>query len=269
MTIESVNNPLVKEMAQLKDSRARRERGKFLIEGTREIQRALAGGIKLELALVYQAGLKEEEKSVLAELAARQVKVVRLAALPFHKLAYRENPGGLIVTATYRAKSLVDLTIGPGEMVLVAVEPEKPGNLGAMARSAQAAGAAALIQAGGSFDPGHPNTIRASAGAIFTLPLAGGAQKEVMDWLEAGKFLIAATSPSATTLLWQAKLKGKLALVVGPEDRGLAPIWLEKAQTKLKIPMHPLTDSLNVSVAAALVLYEAARQREVFAVDKT
>ena len=260
---------MIKELAQLKDSRPRRESGRFLIEGAREIERAILGGVELERALIHQAGLKEPEKELLSQLVSRKVRVTELAALPFQKLAYRENPGGLIVVAKYGASRLADLVIGPGEFILVAVEPEKPGNLGAMARSAQAAGAAALIQAGGSFDPGHPNAIRASAGAVFTLPLAGASEKEVWDWLEAGQFQIAATSPAAATQLWQADLRGKLALVVGPEDRGLSPLWLAKAPLRLKIPMHPRADSLNVSVAAALVLYEAARQREAFTVDKT
>lgn len=255
-------------MAQLKDSRPRRESGRFLIEGPREIGRALLGGVELERALIHQAGLKEPEKELLSELVSHKVRVTELAALPFQKLAYRENPGGLIVVAKSKASQLADLVIGADEFILVAVEPEKPGNLGAMARTAQAAGAAALIQAGGSFDPGHPNAIRASAGAVFTLPLAGASETEIWDWLAAGKFRVAATSPAGATPLWQADLSGKLALVVGPEDRGLSPPWLEKAQLKLKIPMHPRADSLNVSVAAALVLYEATRSREVFTVDK-
>ncbi len=257
MRITSARNPRVRGWAKLKTRRGRREQGLFLVEGAREAARALAAGVVPSAWLVWP----ERAGSEAAELLAG-APVYELSEAAMRKVSYRENPPALIGVFERPARHLEDLPARP-RRVLVAVEIEKPGNLGAMLRSADASGTDAVLIVGDAVDPENPNVIRASTGAVFALPLAVVGHEEAHRWLIARGLQLAATSPAAERVYWEADLARPTALVVGAEDRGLPAGWLEAADVRLRIPMEGRVDSLNASVSAALVLYEMLRQHSV------
>ncbi len=255
MRITSARNPRVKGWAELKTRRGRREQGLFLVEGAREAARALAAGLIPSAWLVWPERAGAEETELLAG-----APVYELSEAAMRKVSYRENPPALIGVFERPARRLEDLPPRP-RRVLVAVEIEKPGNLGAMLRSADASGTDAVLVVGDAVDPENPNVIRASTGAVFALPLAVVGHEEARRWLKARGLQLAATSPTAERVYWEADLARPTALVVGAEDRGLPAGWLEAADVRLRIPMEGRVDSLNASVSAALVLYEMLRQQ--------
>ncbi len=257
MRITSARNPKVKAWAELKTRRGRREQGLFLVEGAREAARAQAAGIRPHAWLVWPERAGAEEAARLAD-----APVYELSEAAMRKVSYRENPPALIGVFERPERRLADLPPRP-RRVLVAVEIEKPGNLGAMLRSADASGADAVLLVGDAVDPENPNVIRASTGAVFALPLAVAGHEEARSWLKARGLQLAATSPAADRVYWEADLARPTALVVGAEDRGLPAAWLESADLAVRIPMEGAADSLNASVSAALVLYEMLRQQSV------
>ena len=241
--ITSVDNPRVKEVVRLRGSRERRASGLFIAEGRREVERALGSGLKAQAIyvapeLIEWTGGEEVSAKVLA------------------KMAYRAEPEGVVgvfVAPTHAVPASPSL-------VLVCVGIEKPGNLGAMARSAVAAGADALIVADGVVDPFNPNAIRASTGAVFTLPIVAGALEDVQGL---GIELVAAVV-GATQRAWEADLASPAALVIGAEDEGLDARWRQACATHISLPViGEGVDSLNAANAAAVLLFEAVRQRSV------
>jgi len=254
--ITSSHNPRLKALAELKERKGRTHQGRFLIEGAREIERALKAGIELEAAIASEA-LSDEEARVRSGL---RVEHLELPETLFKRLSSRENPAGLIAVGRIPKRSLADLVIPPNALILVAVGLEKPGNLGSVLRSADAAGADAVLVAGG-VDLYSPQVIRNSTGTIFSLPTIPAPDSEILSWLQQHKIPLVASTPHAQMLFWQADLRGKVAIVVGPEHQGLSEGWLEGASIRVRIPMQGQADSLNVAVSAALLLYEARRQR--------
>jgi TrmH family RNA methyltransferase len=260
MRITSTHNPRIKALAELGERKGRERQGRFLIEGAREIERALQAGIELETALIADS-LNNEERRVYADLVRiERLEILELSEGPLKRLSSRENPAGLIAVGRVPKRSLADVEPPTDALILVAVGLEKPGNLGAVLRSADAAGASAVFVAGG-VDVYNPQAIRNSTGAIFTLPTVGATEREILDWLRQQDIPLVATTPHTDTLFWQADLRGPVAIAVGPEHEGLSEGWLEAATTRVRIPMRGQADSLNVSVTAALLLYEACRQR--------
>jgi len=239
--ITSLDNPRVKEVVRLRRSRERRREGLFVAEGPREVARAVQAGLRLRAvyhapALLEWEGGEEVDERVLA------------------KMSYRAEPEGVVAVVEVPARVL------PAEatLVLVAVGIEKPGNLGAMARTADAAGADALLVADGRSDPWNPNAIRASTGAVFTLPIVDVTRDEVAA-LPLRKI---AAVPSAATRHSDADLTGPVAFLVGAEDEGLPTAWRGLADVEVAIPMEARTvDSLNAAASAAVLLFEAVRQR--------
>ncbi|HEX4526721.1 MAG TPA: RNA methyltransferase [Gaiellaceae bacterium] len=242
--ITSADNPRVKDVLRLRKARERRRDGLFIAEGVREVERALEAGLAARAIYVAPELLPEWSRPGREEVSARVLA----------KMAYRAEPEGLlgVFEAPQRA-------IPPdATLVLVAVNIEKPGNLGAMARTADAAGVDALLVAGPNFDPWNPNAIRASTGAVFTLPIveatladvAALPHRKIAAVLEATQ---AHTAPDYT---------GPTAFLIGAEDAGLDDEWRELADAEVVIPMKGATaDSLNASTAAAVLLFEAVRQR--------
>ncbi len=255
MRIESPRNPKVKSWAELKTRRGRREQGRFLVEGARELARALEGGLEPQAWLVWPERMGEQEAALLGN-----APVYELSEAAMRKVSYRQNPAALIGVFARPERRLEDLPPDP-RRVLVAVEIEKPGNLGAMLRSADASGTGAVLVVGEGVDLENPNVIRASTGTVFTLPIAVAGHDQARAWLRERGFQIAAASPAAEKVYWEADLSQATALVVGAEDRGLPADWLETADVRVKIPMKGRADSLNVSVSAALLLFEALRQQ--------
>lgn len=231
----------------------------FLIEGTRELQRALAAGVPVTIALWCASRLDERTARLLASLPT-EVELIELSLAPFEKIAYRNNPPGVIGVAHQPATGLEQIHLGPTPLVLISESVEKPGNLGAMLRTADAAAITAVVVADPTVDVFNPNVVRASQGALFTVPLAIAETAAVIEWAAANAITLFAGLPAADTSYWSVDLTGRVGLVVGREDRGLAPIWSSTA-TAVSIPMQGHGDSLNTATAAALLLFEAIRQR--------
>lgn len=240
--ITSVDNPRVKDVVRLRRSRERRAAGLFVAEGTREVERARAAGLRI-VATYYAP-------SLLAWGDGEEVSERVLA-----KMTYRAEPEGVVAVVEIPQRDLPRT----GTLYLAAVAIEKPGNLGAMARTAAAAGADALLVADAHVDPWNPNAIRASTGAVFTLPVVEASLPEIR---RLGAQLVAA-EPNAAMTYTDADLTPPTAIAVGAEDAGLPAAWLDAADRTVAIPIASgaTTDSLNAATAAAVLLFEAVRQR--------
>ncbi len=187
-----------------------------------------------------------------------------MAEAPFRKASYRDRPEGLLAVARQFPTGLDRLDLGPAPLLLVVEGIEKPGNLGTMMRTAEAAGAAALIVCDPTTDPFNPNVVRASLGTLFSLPLAVADTPDAIAWLHGRGIRTVATTPAATKPHWEADLAGAVAVVVGSEQYGLSAAWLQGATEQVLIPMPGTVDSLNAAMAAGIVLFEAVRQRTSF-----
>jgi RNA methyltransferase, TrmH family len=248
VVITSVDNARVKDVVRLRKARERRREGVFVAEGMREVGRALAAGLGLRSLYLAPELLPEWEQSHPAPRAEH------VSARVLAKMAYRAEPEGVLAVFEIPRRALpADATL-----VLVAVDIEKPGNLGAMARTADAAGADALLVAGRDPDPWNPNAIRASTGAVFTLPVV----ETTLDELRALPLRTVAGVVRAPTAYTEVDLTLPTAVVVGAEDSGLDPAWCDAVDMQVAIPMRPRTaDSLNAATSAAILLFEAVRQR--------
>ncbi len=240
--ITSVDNPRVKDVVRLRKARERRRAGLFVAEGPREVERARAAGLTIVATYFAPSLLEWSEGEEVSE---------RVLA----KMTYRAEPEGVLAVVETPQRELPR----DGSLYLVAVGIEKPGNLGAMARTADAAGADALVVAEAQADPWNPNAIRASTGAVFTLPVVEATLEDVKS-LHAR---LVAASPAAPTAYTDADLAAPTVLAVGAEDVGLPPAWQEAADLAVSIPLRGgATDSLNAATAAAILLFEARRQRD-------
>jgi TrmH family RNA methyltransferase len=255
--ISSPSNPRIKAFAGLKKARNRSATGLFLIEGEREVERAIAAGVALDTLLVCDDLVTRPLPDV-----ADSVAVLQLTRQPMTKVSVRQNPAGVIAVARRFDSRLSDLSLGPRPLVLVAEAVEKPGNLGAMMRTAEAVGADAIVIADSTTDVFNPNVVRASQGALFMVPLAVASSREVVDWVEQNSLRLFGGYPEAVTEMWDVDMTGPTAIVVGAEDVGLSSVWDEIA-APVRIAMAGAADSLNASVSAALMLYEAVRQRRL------
>ena len=262
--ITSLQNPRLKQLVKLRDRRPRDEAGVFLIEGYREILRALEKRISLnELYFSPEWFLGENEPALLAQAAAAGAKLFELPKDAFAKVAYRDRPDGLLAVAPQWRRLLADLgaAAAPAPFLLVVESIEKPGNLGTILRSADAAGCQAVIVCDPVTDLFNPNVVRASTGVLFSVPCVVADRAEALAWLRERKIRIAATTPAGRTLYSDADLRGPLAIVMGSEQFGLSEFWLENADATVRIPMAGQADSLNVAMATIITLFEAVRQR--------
>jgi RNA methyltransferase, TrmH family len=263
--ITSTANPRVKAALALRKRRERDRTGHFLIEGRRELSRALAAGVAVEEVLACPALLAEGDVDVLGRAEAAGARVVEVAEAVFGRLSYRDNPDGTLGVARAFETGLaaVDLSGLGDPLVLVVAELEKPGNLGTMVRSASAAGAAAVIVADPVTDVFNPNVVRSSQGALFGVPVGVGDTGAVLAWLRSHGLPVYAAGPGGSQPYWRLPLAGPCALVVGSEHRGLPADWLDAADERVVIPMPGSggVDSLNAAAAAAVLLFDAVRQR--------
>ena len=262
-SITSVSNPRVKALVRLRQGGQRKRRKRFLIEGRREVLRAMECDWPLESLFFCEDLFKSEEAFALVhEAEDKGIDLVRLARDPFLKCAYREGADGLLAVGVEKESGLEQLDLSPQALLVVVESVEKPGNLGAVFRTANAAGADALIITDPVTDPYNPNVIRASQGAFFNLPFCRTDNVELTDFLERKGIQVVATSPDGERLLWQADLRKATALVFGSEDTGLSADWLSN-HPAYRLPMKGVTDSLNVGATVAVGLFEAVRQRSV------
>ncbi|MFC4425367.1 TrmH family RNA methyltransferase [Deinococcus navajonensis] len=255
--ITSLQNSHVKRLVRLRQRREREAEGVILIEGARELSRAVQGGVRPRTLYSCPALYSPEAEALWPTLPGERVELSRPA---FEKVSGRENPDGLLGVAQQPVARLPDPA--PDAVVVVLHGLEKPGNVGAILRTADAAGAAGVLVLGRGADPYGPNVIRSSQGSVFTLPVAVLEETAALDWLAAHGFTTVACTPDAPRSYWDADLGGRVALLLGTEHAGLPQTWRQTG-TAVSIPMHPgrAADSLNVATAAALVLFECARQR--------
>jgi len=260
--ITSPANPKVKRLVRLRSRRHRDSEGAFLIEGYRELTRAVAAGVRIdEIYVCDPLFLGTNEPELVERIMASGARCHRLAPDPFRKAAYRDRPEGLLAVAPQFDTGLERIRLRPDPLLLVMEGIEKPGNLGTMLRAADAAGVSAVVVADPTTDPFNPNVVRASLGCLFTVPLAVSTADGVIRWLAEHGIRALVTTPSTRDLYWSADYSGAVAVVVGSEQYGLSETWLDGRFPMARIPMAGSADSLNAATAAALVLFEALRQR--------
>jgi len=247
--IESPANERIKWLVRLRDRKHRDAEASFVVEGTRLYDRALAAGLKPRMTFV-------------SDRATRTVgETVTVAPAVLDKASYRSRSQGLIAVFDQLDTSLESLEVGPSSLLFVAENVEKPGNLGAMCRTAAAAGVSGIVTVGDTVDRWNPNALRASTGAVFFVPVVASSWDELESWVE-GRIRLVAASPKGGKSLWETDLTGPLAVVIGAEDEGLSERAQTLADDLVAIPQTASgVDSLNASVAAAVVLFEAVRQR--------
>ena len=255
MDITSLQNPRVKHIVKLRDDkRQRRQDGLLLVEGYDEIQLALSAGHQPQTLISAP------------ELVSRQIKGLNAETLTVSrtvlaKMSYRENPDGWLAIFPIPRTSLEELQLSQTPLVILAESVEKPGNLGAILRTADAAHVDALLVSDPRVDIWNPNVVRASRGTVFSVPVVECDNASALEWLKGRSIRILAATPSAKTLYSTVNLREPVAVAVGTEDEGLTDFWMSHADIKVKIPMLGVVNSLNVSVSTALIVYEAVRQR--------
>jgi TrmH family RNA methyltransferase len=258
--LTSTRNPRVRAAAELRSRRAREATGLTLVDGVRELSRALrAGAVVRELFTVADPG--DEAAAVIERAQTAGAVVVVVDRRVLDHLAYGERSGDLVAVIEAPDASLRCITLPPDPLVAVVEGVEKPGNLGAVLRTADAVGAACVIVADGRTDLFNPNTIRASLGTVFSVPVAEATTGVVRGWLlELGVRIVAARVDGAVA--WSdADLTGPLAIVLGSEATGLTDAWRGDSIESVHLPMLGVADSLNVSTTAAVLMFEARRQR--------
>jgi RNA methyltransferase, TrmH family len=261
LEITSPANPRVKQIVALRRRRARGQSAVTLVEGLAEVELALDAGVHPETVYHCPELSSQAADSVIIRAAGAGAELVRVTRPVFEKISYREGPDGLLAVVPAVADGLDRLRLGANPVVLVCAGLEKPGNLGAILRTADAAGVSAVIAADPVTDWGNPNVVRASKGTVFSVPVATGTTAAVLDWIAARGLRLVAATPAAEQLVSDADLTGPTAIAVGAEQVGLGPEWLERAAVRVRIPMFGKADSLNVSTSAAIITYEAVRQR--------
>ena len=271
LLITSPANPRLKALVALRRRRMREETRTTLLEGHEELALALESGIRPQTLFVCpelfspagHAGRQDiGRQEDLVERARRLgAEVVRLNRAAFEKVAYREGPDGLLAVVPAVGRALGTLDLGPEPLLLVAQGVEKPGNLGAMLRTADAAGVGAVIAADPVTDWGNPNVVRASKGTVFAVPVAAATTGETLAWLADNRTTLVVTTPATDLLYTEVDLTGNVAVAVGAEKHGADDALLDAAAYRVRIPMQGKANSLNVAASAAVVLFEARRQR--------
>jgi RNA methyltransferase, TrmH family len=256
MDITSLQNPRVKHIVKLRDDKKRRKQdGLMLVEGYDEIQLALTAGHKPQTLIT-------SPELVSGKMEGLSAETLTVSRAVFEKISYRDNPDGWLAVFPIPQTSLDSKSLPPNSsLIIVAESIEKPGNLGAILRTADAAQVDAVLICDPRVDIWNPNVVRASRGAVFSVPVVETDNASALEWLKERKMRVLATTPSADALYTDVSLRDPIAVAVGTEDEGLTDFWLSNADVKVKIPMMGKVNSLNVSVSTALIVYEAVRQR--------
>ena len=263
-TITSLQNPRVKRAARLRDRRQRDKQGRILIDGARELARAIDSGVRLaEVFACPSLCQSEDARRVMENLADCDVEVLHVSRAVFEKLAFGDRAEGVLGVAATPGAALSDLRLPEKPLVAVLEGVEKPGNVGAVVRSADGAGLSAVIVAGAGSDLYNPNAIRASLGTIFTLPVAAAGSAETLAWLRHQGLAIYAARVDGSVAYTDVDYRPRAAVVLGGEAAGLSDAWSAEEVTSIRLPMLGAADSLNVAAAAAVVFYEARRQRGI------
>lgn len=259
MELTGLQNPMVKAAAELKQKKYRQQQGLFLAEGLRTVEEAVRYGAVQ--SIFYTAIEDDRTRAVLEEAAAKQIKLVCVSDKVLKKITDTETPQGIIAVCEMRSKRLDDF-LASGKMLLVLDRVTDPGNIGTMLRTADAAGVGGLLLLQGCADIYAPKTVRASMGSLFHLPVLSGLSEELLVQAarKAGYELLVTCLDGADNL-YKADLKGRLAFVMGNEANGVSPDLLAAADKRVFIPMQGRAESLNVAMAAGIVMFEALRQK--------
>ena len=259
--ITSAQNPKIKRLLQLQQkSSERRKAGLFVVEGIREVERCVEKGYEIDTIFYLNKPMAENISEIIEK--NKDIKLFEVSPTIYEKIAYRGSTEGVIAEVKTKDKTLKDLNLSKNPLVVVLESVEKPGNLGAILRSADAAGADALIVCDPLTDLYNPNLIRNSTGAIFSVPCVACTSEECIKFLKENNIQILTAQLQDSELYYDTDMKRGTAIVMGTEATGLTDIWRKAADAHIRIPMLGITDSLNVSVSAAILLYEAVRQRE-------
>ena len=261
--ITSRVNPKVKAALALRDRRDRDKTGLFLIEGYREISHALKGEVEVEqFFFCEELFLGSNEDALLEQAEKKGADLIATSQHVFRKLSYRDRPDGLLIVAKKMNRSLEKINIATKTPLIVIAEAiEKPGNLGTILRSADAAGVDLVIVANGCTDIYNPNVVRASVGTLFTIPVVEASNEKALSFCQKEKIALLAATPEAEIVYTDAPMKESIGIVVGTEQLGLSSFWKSSCNLHVSIPMRGTADSLNVATATTLVLFEAVRQR--------
>lgn len=261
-SLTSAQNPKIKTLLELQEkSKARRKEGLFVVEGRRELLHCIEAGYEPYTVFICRDILTESE---FEDLASRcRCPFYEIPQHLYDKVAYRGGTEGVIAELKVREKSLDSLTVRENPLIIVLEAVEKPGNLGAILRSADAAGVDAVIICDPLTDLYNPNLIRSSIGAVFTVPVATAASETAISWLKAHDIRILTAQLQDSEWYYDTDMKGGTAIIMGTEATGLTDIWRDAADAHIRIPMLGKLDSLNVSVSAAILMFEAVRQRNL------
>lgn len=275
-SITSAANPRVRTAAALRAAEARRETGMTLVDGRRELARAATAGVPIvELFVAADLLSGQAERSAadaalvpwLAERAACGTRITSLAPRPFERIAFGSRNEGIVGVVRFSARGLTDVTFAGDRPLFVIEGVEKPGNLGAILRTADAVGLAGVLVCAGRTDPTNPAVIRASLGTAFTVPVAAADVAGTLSWLRGSGRRVVAATPTGTRPWHEARLAGSTAILLGSEAHGISPAWSEAARSgaialeTIRLPMRGIADSLNLSVTAGVLAYESLRQQ--------
>ena len=259
--ITSLQNPLIKNILLLQEkSRERKNQKLFVIEGYREIRLSILSGFDIIALLLCPELISKEAFDELTP-HGKHFDQINCSTEVFNRIAYRKDTGGMIALAKQKMLSFEELQLSPSPLILVLESVEKPGNLGAILRTADAADLDAVIICDPQTDIFNPNTIRSSVGCIFTVPVVTSTSSDTLKWLRSLKIKIFGTALAAERFYHETDLRQPCAIIMGSEATGLSPTWLEESDDLIKIPMRGKIDSMNVSASAAIVVFEAMRQR--------
>jgi TrmH family RNA methyltransferase len=258
--ITSVQNPFIKSLVQLQEkAKIRKQTGTFLVEGQREIELALKGGYEIESILICPDLAQHSRNSAIQKFELQSIEISKDV---YQKLAYRDTTEGIIAVLKTKSLALSNLKLSKNPLILVGESIEKPGNIGAILRTADAANIDAVIIANPKSDVYNPNIVRSSVGCLFTRQIAVGTTEEVIAYLKSNNINIYSATLQDATSYHSQNFTTPTALVVGTEATGLTEKWRSESTQNIIIPMQGVIDSMNVSVAAAILLFEAKRQRQ-------
>jgi TrmH family RNA methyltransferase len=269
--LSSLGNDHIKRVVKLSNRRFRNQHQLTVVEGVREVNRALISGVQPQEVYLCPALIQEEAAKKIAanfiENETNKFKLFEVTPQLFQKIAYRGESGGILMVIPFTDKHLDELSLGDLPFLAIIEGAEKPGNLGGILRTADAAGVDSVIVCGDDTqstpDIYNPNVIRASLGAIFSVPTLSVENGRLLDWLHENNITVIATTPDADQVYTKIDMTGPVAIIMGSEAYGLSQTWLTAAHTKVKIPMFGAVDSLNLSVSTGLLLYEVVRQRSI------
>ena len=262
LEITSVNNPRVKRALRLRDRRGRNRQRRIIVDGVRECRRAIESGLADVELFICPKYLDDDQLAAVDQLSADETLTrLRVTEDVFRKMAYGHRAEGIILVANQPSTALQDIQLGENPIVAVLEHVEKPGNLGAVIRTADAAGIAAVVVVDGGTDLYNPNSIRASLGAIFRMPIAAATADQAIDWLRSRQLRLFTARVDGAVDYRTVDFRQPAAIVLGSESLGLSDKWRDGDMQPISIPMHGIVDSLNVAASAAILFYEAVRQR--------